>query len=80
MPRRTAPPNGGNFASKPRIDRLAFRRQHREHALVHPIQRFTLDKAVQCLFVTAQHDDGPRPHVLAWQPEEARGVISYPLL
>jgi hypothetical protein len=47
---------------------------------VHPIQRFTLDKAVQCLFVTAQHDDGPRPHVLAWQPEEARGVISYPLL
>lgn len=36
-------------SSKSRIYGFAFQRQHTEHALVNPVQRFAFDKPMKCL-------------------------------
>jgi hypothetical protein len=38
---------GYSASSEPRIDRLAFEGQHSEDALMHPVQRFPCNKALQ---------------------------------
>src|SRR6516164_7434468 len=35
------------MSSEPRIDRLAFQREHTEHAFMHAAQRLALDEPVQ---------------------------------
>jgi hypothetical protein len=45
------------------VDELALQGQHAEHALVHPVQRFFVYEALQCLDAKRELSDGQRPLV-----------------
>lgn len=47
-------------SSEPRVDRFALECEHREDALVHPMQRLATDKALEGLNAQAELADGER--------------------
>src|SRR5689334_6846141 len=51
-------PPSGRQPSEPRIDRLAFERQHREHAFMNPPQWLAGDEALQCLVTEGEFAQG----------------------